>query len=481
MTQSQVLDRPKSVTTGVALLLLSGIALDIQYGILSPLIGLIAAESNLSSSEVGWVLNASMLGSAVSVGLTSRMGDIYGHRKVLIAVLLLAALGSGLGALGDGFWPLVVGRFLMGIAVTIPLSWGLLRSRATARQVRLTSLGLSLVMAVFTPLALVIGGFVVTVGLPWETVFWVSCFLYAVLLVLALNSAETPSTVRAKVQLDWFGTLGLGLWVTALLVGVSEGPARGWTSPVVITAFAVSLLTLTAWVKQQRRTREPLFSLKDMDVRQTLVGYSGILLISIVGQGLFLVLPSLLQTPEASGFGHGLSPLDSSAVLLALIPGSAVGYLWTRWGLSLLGPKLVLVISGTSAIAVYLGLAFAHGPLWMAYLWTFLYGVTILSCLTTGYTLVAAAGRQDNMAVTVGMQNIIQFGGSTVPIAIILNMLVPGPEGYIPEAAFVTIYVVSAVVIAAFVVIWVLFAPSRISDRHAIDAQPEPAMALTLD
>lgn len=481
MTQSQVLDRQRTITAGVALLLLSGIALDIQYGILSPLIGLIATDSNLTSAEVGWVLNASMLGSVVSVGLTSRMGDIYGHRKVLIALLLLALLGSGLGALGEGFWPLVSGRFLMGMAVTIPLSWGLLRSRATARQVQLTSLALSLVMAVFTPLALVIGGFIVTVGLPWETVFWVSFFLYAVLLVLAFISSETPPTVRAKVQLDWFGTVGLGIWVTALLVGVSEGPGRGWTSPVVLGAFLVSAVTLTAWVKQQRRTREPIFSLRDMDVRQTLVGYSGILLISIVGQGLFLVLPSLLQTPQASGFGHGLSPLDSSAVLLALIPGSAVGYLWTRWGLGRMGPKLVLVISGTGAIVVYLGLAFAHGPLWTAYLWTFLYGVTLLTCLTTGYTLVAAAGRQDNMAVTVGMQNIIQFGGSTVPIAIVLNMLVPGPEGYIPESTFITIYVVSAVVIAIFVAIWVVFAPSRISDRHAIDAQPEPALAVSLD
>ncbi len=81
--------------------------------------------------------------------------------------------------------------------------------------------------------------------------------LYGVMLLLALNSPETPATARAIVQLDWFGALGLGLWVTALLIGIAEGPAQGWTSPLVLGAFIVSALTLAAWIIQQRRTQEP--------------------------------------------------------------------------------------------------------------------------------------------------------------------------------------------------------------------------------
>ena len=37
------------------------------------------------------------------------------------------------------------------------------------------------------------------------------------MLILALMSPETPVAARAVVQLDWFGALGLGVWVTALL------------------------------------------------------------------------------------------------------------------------------------------------------------------------------------------------------------------------------------------------------------------------
>lgn len=475
MTQTIAVEpRTGRSTPIIALLLLSGITLDIQYGILAPLIGVIATESGLTGSEIGWVLNALMMGSVISVSLTARMGDIFGHRKVLIALIVLALVGCALGATADGFWPLVAGRFLMGLAVTIPLSWGLLRPRATARQIRLVSLVLSTVMAVLVPLALIAGGLIVGLGLPWETVFWVTFALYGVMLILALKSPETPAAARAVVQLDWFGALGLGVWVTALLVGIAEGPGQGWTSPLVLGAFIVSAVTLAAWIIQQRRTQEPLVSFRNMDIRQTLIGYSGILLISLVGQGIFIVLPAWLQTPASSGYGHGLSALDSSYVLLAMIPGAGLGYLWTRWGLRHLGPKTVLVISGSAAVLVFLGLAVAHGHVWLSWLWVFLYALTILSCLTTGYTLVAAAGRQDNMAVTVGMQNIIQFVGAMIAVAIILNVLVPGADGFIPQATFAGIYIASAVIIAVFVIVWSVLAPKRITDLHAVDTETDP-------
>lgn len=458
----------------VALVLVGGVTVDIQWGTLPPLVGVIAAESGLSGSEIGWVLNSMMIGSAISVGLTARMGDIYGHRKVLITLTVLALLGCALAASFNDFWPLVAGRFLLGLATTLPLSWGLLRPRATARQIRIVSLGLSLLMAIFTPLALVVGGFVVSLGLPWQSVFWVTFVLYAVLLVLALVSSETPAAARYIGRLNWFGSLGLGIWVTALLVGISEGPAQGWDSPIVLGSFGVSAVTLTLWAIQQRRSQDPLMSFRNMDRRQALIGYSGIFLISVVGVSIFIVLPALLQTPTSSGYGHGLSALDSTYVLLAIIPGSALGYFWTRWGLNRLGPKYVLIISGTASIGVFLGFAFANGSAWMSSMWVFAYALATLSCLTTGYSLVAAAGRQDNMAVTIGMQSIIQYTSGTIPVAIVLNMLEPGADGFVPKETFEGIFIAAALVVAVFVIIWTVLAPKHLTDQHAIDAETNP-------
>jgi MFS family permease len=466
--------RARGVPTVVALLMLSGIALDIQFGILSPLVGTIAAESQLTASEIGWVLNGMMLGAAISIGLTTRLGDTYGHRKVLIVLTVLALLGSLLAATIVGFWPLVIGRFLGGTAAAVPLGWGLLRPRGTANQIRLTALALSLVMAIFTPLAIVIGGFIHTLGLPWQSVFWVIFAGYAMLLVLAVISPETPQAALASSAVDWFGAIGLGLWVTALLIGISEGPTRGWASPLVLGGFIVGAAVLLVWIFQQRNAKAPIMSFRNMDVRQAVIGYMTILAASIPAQGLFVVLPLLLQTPPESGFGHGMSALESTYVLLAMLPGSAVGYVWTRWGLHRLGPKWVLVISGIAGFALYLGFAFVQSPSWIFYLWVFFYGLTVLSFLTVGYTLVAASGRQDNMAVTVGMQYIVSFVSSMIVVAIILNVLNPGPQGFIPQETFVWVYLGMGASILVFVVLWALFAPRRITDLHAIDTETDP-------
>ncbi|OUM45651.1 MFS transporter [Arthrobacter sedimenti] len=474
MTQDTTIRRSVGqVAPVIAVILLAGMILD-QTNSVTPLVGTIAATSNLSGSEIGWVLNALMLGGAVSIGLTSRLGDKYGHRKVLIVLTLLALVGCVLAATATGFWPLVVGRFLSGLALGVPLGFGLLRPRATARVVQNVSLAFSMVVSAGAPLALVASGLMVERGIPWQAVFWLTFGLFALLLVFALLSPETPVEARRSVRVDWAGGIGVGIWATAFLIGISEGPSRGWTSPLVLGGFVVFAIVLTAWIYQQRRTPEPLMSFKNMDVRQLLVGLSAQIAVAAPAIGLFVGLTFLMQTPTSSGFGLGLSALQTSFVILAMIPGSAVGYLWLRWGLTNLGPRLVLIIAGVGGITTFLGMAFAHQTVTLVFFWVFLYAATILSCFTAGYALITASARQDNTGVTMAMQTIIINISQTIPIAIILNVMVPGPEGFVPESTFVGIFLACALIIAVFVIGWAVFAPKRLSDRHAIDTETDP-------
>src|SRR6478736_5847304 len=94
---------------GVGALLTAAAIADILTGLMyGPLITTIMADTAFTAAEVGWFLNASTIGAAVSVALTSRMGDIYGSRKVLIAVSILALLGSAVAGLMSDFWPLII-------------------------------------------------------------------------------------------------------------------------------------------------------------------------------------------------------------------------------------------------------------------------------------------------------------------------------------------------------------------------------------
>lgn len=456
----------------VSLLLFAGMTQDVQYGILNPLVGSMAIESGLSGSEIAWVLNAMGLGSLISVGLTAKMGDIFGHRRVLIVLAIIALVGSMVAALGSGFGFFVIGRFLMGFGVALPLCFGLLRPRATTKSLRGASLALGLVMSAFFPIALILGGLVVLLGLPWQSSFWVITFLFLVILIVGFVVPESPRSVRTSRRLDVFGALGLGVWATALLVGFTEGPGRGWTSPLVVCAFMVFVVVLGVWIAQQRRAAEPIMSFRNMDKRQALVGYSATLAVATVGLGVFLVTPTMLQTPVESGYGLGLTPIESSFVLLGLLPGGYISYLWNRWALPRFGPRVVLVAAALSGALVFFGLAFFHGELWMAYLWTTLYGATVLSFMNAAAALISAAGRQDNMGVTIAMQNIVNALGAAPPLAIVLNVMAPSGSAFIPEETFTGLYIAFAVVLVGFAGAWLVCAPRQLRDFHAIDSAP---------
>jgi MFS family permease len=113
-----------------ATLVLAGMLGDIQTsGMLLPFVSIIASHEHMTISQVGWLINAGSVGAAIAVSFTARLGDTYGHRRVLLTVVVLAMLGTLDAALAHSFWAIVIGRFFMGTALSVPLGWGLVRAR----------------------------------------------------------------------------------------------------------------------------------------------------------------------------------------------------------------------------------------------------------------------------------------------------------------------------------------------------------------
>jgi MFS family permease len=317
-------------------LVLSGMLADIQTtALVSPLVSAIAVRQHMTITQVGWVVNAGSIGAAVAVSLTGRLGDSYGHRRVLITIVVIAMLGTILTAVAPSFWPIVIGRFFMGSAISVPLAWGMVRPRAAESQVRTVSLILSTVTALFTPCALTLGGAFLVRGLPWQTALWLVFAVLAAVLIVTLFSPETPAASRSRIKVDWAGAIGLGLWVTFMLVALTEGPSSGWGTPVVIGFGAAGVTLFVLWIIQQRLAEVPLMSFDRMDLRQTLIGYSGLGFMGVAGNVLFIGVPNMLQTPAQSGWGLGETPLRSALPLL----GSSVAALGAASVVRMLVPR----------------------------------------------------------------------------------------------------------------------------------------------
>ncbi len=466
-TRRAVADR---VPLLVALLLSTGVASDIQSVGLSPMVGTMTADLSLSSAQVSWALNAFMLAGAMGVGAVSRLGDLIGHRKVLLPMLLVGLLGAVLGALANGFPMLVIGRFLMGLTVATPLAWGLLRARASAERIQSAGLWLGTAVAIMTPLSLLLGGVLVTVGMSWQAIFWVIAATYVVMLVLALWSPETPETARAWVGLDWPGAIGLGIWLAALLFAISEGNSAGWGAPLVLTLLGVFAVVFVVWLIQQRRASAPIVEFRDMDVRQMVSGFVAMFTTIAVSFALYILLPVMLQAPAATGYGRGAGLLEASIPLIMILPGSFIAAvlgnaLLVRWG-----PRAPMVVGGLWTVAAFLGMSLFHDEVWTPYLWVFAYGLGVVMCFNLGWSLVAASGRQDNTSIIFGVATAGQMVTAAIVNAVVLAVLDLG-SGTLPTVSvFEWLYAGVAIVALVFFVFFGLFlVPKKMEDRHAVN------------
>lgn len=78
---------------------------------------MLAADLHLTAGALGWLTSAYFLAFAamqIPVGIWL---DRYGARRTEAALLIVAALGAGVVALGDSLWSISLGRILIGMGV----------------------------------------------------------------------------------------------------------------------------------------------------------------------------------------------------------------------------------------------------------------------------------------------------------------------------------------------------------------------------
>jgi MFS family permease len=149
-----------------------------------------------------------------------------------------------------------------------------------------------------------------------------------------------------------------------LLLPVSKGADWGWGAPVTLALLASAVVVLGVWGWWELRVARPL-----VDLRGTARG--PVLLTNIasiaVGFAMFataLVFPQLLQLPESTGHGHGLSMLAAG---LCLAPGGLVMVTLSPVSARLSagrGPRTTLVTGCAVIAGGYLASLLMLGRVW---------------------------------------------------------------------------------------------------------------------
>ena len=180
-------------------------------------------------------------------------------------------------------------------------------------------------------------------------------------------------------------------------------------------------------------------------------------LIGIAMFGSFLLIPQFAQTPESSGYGFGLSTLESGLVLLPssiamLIAGPFGGAAGNRFGF-----RAVLAVGTGFTILSFLVLALAHETVFEFVVAGALIGVGIAFSFASMANLIVGAVDPSEVGIATGINTIMRTIGGAFGSAIVAALLtadtIPGTpfptEGVYTEAfVFSTIGAVLALAAA---------------------------------
>ena len=218
----------------------------------------------LSSSGMQWAINAYLLALAALFAFGGRLGDIVGHRKmVVLGVIIFAGASALCGLTPSGgaaeAW-LVTFRAVQGAggAIMFPAAIAIvvqtfdLRSRGRALAL---FFGIAGGLTAIGPIA---GGFLIQ--WTWRAIFWIN--IPVALIALVLIAIAKPVTDHRPAPMDYRGLALIVGGVGLSVFGFQQSAIWGWGNPAIEVTIAAGLLLLAVFVAVERRTTSPLINVR---------------------------------------------------------------------------------------------------------------------------------------------------------------------------------------------------------------------------
>lgn len=301
-----------------------------------------------------WVFSAYLLTSTTTVPVYGKLADLYGRKPLFMFGSALFLLGSIACGEAQTMVQLIIFRAIQGLGagavqpIVLTIIGDIFDLEARAKVQGLFS-GVWGLASVVGP---AIGGIIVD-NFSWRWVFFINVpFGIASIILLVLSFKEQVEHKRASI--DYVGTLTLTGGVVALLFALLQGGiAWPWLSLPSISLFLATVLLLTWFIIQERRSPEPILPLDLFKNRIIAISSFGGLLLGIIMFGITTYVPLFVQGVDggtATSAGITLGPMLLAWPIAATISGQVV----LRFGYRLTASMgAVLTLAGAVMVALF--------------------------------------------------------------------------------------------------------------------------------
>ncbi len=309
-------------------------------------------DSDITSTQ--WVLNIYALFFAMTMVAGGRLGDMYGHRKIMIIGLSIFLFSSVLCFVAPGLDYLIGARALQGIGAGCvwPCTLALGATKVGREEHR--ALVMDMILAgvttgnVFGPM---ISGLAVGLG-EWRYFFLVNVVLSCVSMATTVLLMERETKHKQGEHIDFAGMGLLSFGVLLLLYGLDVGADWGWTSVPLLLLFFVSAVLFVLFPRVETRVKEPLILPQMMHNREFRITL-GLNMFNVSAAFVaFLYFPQYMQ--KVLGWSTFESALGLAPLTVLLAVGSVLsGTLYNDFGPKrLLFWGYVIATIGSASIVV---------------------------------------------------------------------------------------------------------------------------------
>ena len=220
----------------------------------------IRRDLGASIQTLEWTVNAYVLAYAVLLLTGAALGERFGRKRLFILGLALFTASSAAAALAPSVGLLIAARASQGIgaAIVTPLTLTLLADAFPPAR-RGVALGVwSGISGVAVALGPLVGGGVIQAA-SWHWIFWINVPIgIALLAAAALRLGESRGR-SATLDLPGLALSASGLF--GIVYGLVRAQSLGWTSGEVVISLAAGVVLTAAFLRHERRAREPMLPL----------------------------------------------------------------------------------------------------------------------------------------------------------------------------------------------------------------------------
>jgi len=383
----------------------------------------IMATFGVGIDTVKWVATAYLLVFAVVLPTSGWIADHFGYKRTYTLGLALFTLGSLLCSISWNEMALILFRVVQGAGGGFLMPVGMaIVTREFPPEKRGLALGFwGIAAAASVSLGPTLGGYLID-NFAWHSIFDINVpvGIVGIFATMVIQREYKTETTRS---FDFVGFLSVTAFLTALLIALSDGNADwntgGWTSPFILSCFAISLIGLVVFLAVETNIRHPLI---DLSLLKNFNFGMANLVLFIFGMGMFgstFLLPLYLQ----NGLGYTAFQAGSLFLPIGLIMavcGPVAGRLSDKMNPKILSLFGIIMLALSLFVNQYLSLFSERSSIMVS---LYLRGIGLGFIFSPMSTLALSEISRERMAQASGLFNVLRQIGGSFGVAIMGTLL----------------------------------------------------------